>query len=105
MGLARTTAAWEAEVGRQVRQLRLRQDLTQAALARRANVSVSSLQSLEHGHGSSLSTVIGVVRALGRDDWLEGLAPEAPISPMALLEQATTRERQRASGRRRPVPR
>ncbi len=102
-GISRTVQEWEVEIGRQVRDLRLRSDRTQADLARAANVSVSTLAALEHGSGSSLSTLVAVVRALGRDDWLEQLAPPQPISPLAVLEDQQRRQRQgrkRASGRR-----
>jgi transcriptional regulator with XRE-family HTH domain len=102
-GIARTVPEWEAEVGRQIRVLRLRRDQTQADLARTANVSVSTLAALERGAGSSLSTMVAVARALGRADWLEQLAPPEPISPLAALEQQRRQERnerKRASGRR-----
>lgn len=93
---ARTTQEWEAQVGSQVRDLRRRSGRTQAELAREANVSVSALHALEHGSGSSLGTVIGVVRALGRSEWLDALAPPEAVSPMALLRSGRA-----AAGRRR----
>jgi hypothetical protein len=48
-------------------------------------VSVTALSSLERGKGSSLKTLVAVVRALGRDDWLQSLAPPVTVSPMQLL--------------------
>jgi transcriptional regulator with XRE-family HTH domain len=101
-GNARTVPEWESEIGRQVRDLRLRRNQTQVDLARVASVSVSTLAALERGAGSSLSTLIAVVRALGRSDWLDALAPTEPISPLALLEEqrrGERRVRRRASGR------
>lgn len=90
----RSTEEWERRVGRSVRELRLQADLTQAELAERANVSLSSVRHLEAGKGSSLSTLLRVVRALDRTDWLEALAPPAPgVSPIALLR--ATREADR----------
>jgi len=83
----RTTSDWEEAVGQQVRELRLRQDIRQSDLARQANVSLSALQNLEHGAGSSLRTLVGVTRALGRADWLEALAPPQTISPIAMLQE------------------
>lgn len=87
-GAARTVEEWERHLGAQARELRRREGKTQAALAREANVSISALHALEHGTGSSLSTVVSVVRALGRTDWLSELAPPVTVSPMALLRQA-----------------
>lgn len=98
----RTVPQWESELGRQIRDLRLRAERTQVDLAAEANVSVSALHSLEHGRGSSLATLVAVVRAIGRADWLETLAPPATVSPMAVLRarrEAEDDERQRASGR------
>lgn len=102
---ARTTEEWEAQVGAHVRELRLRRNVTQAALAAEANVGLSALRALEQGRGSSLSTVIRVVRALGREAWLDELAPPATISPMAMLEASRRdqrRRRRRASPERGP---
>lgn len=96
-----STKDWEAELGREVRRMRLRQDRTQRELADDANVSLSALKGLEAGRGSGVRTLILVARALGRTDWLESFAPREPtISPMQMLrqrEQAASRERQRAS--------
>jgi len=69
----------EEYVGAQIRSLRQDEHLTQKALANRANVSLSSLQSLELGRGSSLTTVVKVMRSLGRSDWFETLAPPQPL--------------------------
>jgi len=94
---------WEAAIGEQVRDLRLRRNVTQAQLARQANVSLSTVQALEHGSGSSLRTLVQVARALDRADWLDALAPTVEHSPMAQLrarEQEQARRRQRASGGR-----
>ena len=72
-------------VGEQVREARIARNLNQTSLAQLANVSVGALSSLERGKGSSLSTFVAVVRALGRTDWLESLAPVAAVSPMHML--------------------
>jgi transcriptional regulator with XRE-family HTH domain len=90
----RTIEEWELEVGAQVRELRRRARLTQEELATRANVSIGALQNLEYGTGSRLSTVIQVVRALGRDAWLDEIAPAALTSPMQLLIERQNIERQ-----------
>ena len=99
----RRTEEWEAVVGAQVRDLRQRAELRQRDLAHLANVSVSALQRLEAGQGSSLSTLVAVLRALDREPWLHELAPPAPVSPMAALRErrrAEARTRHRVSGRR-----
>lgn len=93
MPTRRTLAEWEAEIGHQVRVLRTRSGVTQADLARRANVSVGTIRNLESGVGSTLSTLIEVVRALGRTEWLETLAPPVTVSPLELLDASNRRRR------------
>ena len=97
-----TTHEWELLVGEQVRAARVASALDQANLAALANVSVATLSNLERGKGSSLKTVIAVVDALGRTDWLEALAPPVTISPLQMLrakhKTPRTRARTRASG-------
>ncbi len=76
---------WEAEVGRQVRAARVSSGRDQAHLAALANVSLATLSNLERGKGSTLKTLVAVVRALERTDWLEHLAPPVTVSPMQML--------------------
>lgn len=101
----RTTDDWEAAIGRQVRELRLRQNIRQRDLARQANVSLSAVQNLEHGAGSSLRTLVGVARALGRADWLESFAPPQTVSPMQMLQERRRAEAAQRSRARVPGPR
>jgi len=100
----RTIDQWEAVLGDQVRQVRITQNLDQAQLANLADVSVGAVSNLERGKGSSLRTLIGVLRALGRTDWLESLAPVVGVSPMQMLrnKQKTSQPRVRASRKRMP---
>ena len=83
----------QAHLGDQLRRLRLSRDLDQLTLADRAGVSEKALRNLEAGRGSSLSTLLQVLRALDRLDWLDTLAPAASVSPMALLRQRPERRR------------
>ncbi|MGI9132758.1 MAG: helix-turn-helix domain-containing protein [Rhodoferax sp.] len=88
-----TIEEFEAEVGEQIKSLRLKQNIDQATLALRAGCSVSALKNLESGNGSTLRTLIAIVRALGREDWLRNVAPMATISPLSLLKAGHTRQR------------
>jgi transcriptional regulator with XRE-family HTH domain len=81
-----TVEEWERRLGGQVRTARVAARLDQASLAELANVSVDALSRLERGKGSSLKTLVATVRALGRADWLETLAPPITVSPMQLLK-------------------
>ena len=99
------TTEWEQRIGRAVRELRQRAELTQAELAERSNVSLSAVRYLEAGKGSSLSTLVRVVRALDRTSWLEDLAPPEPsVSPIALLRERRATSRRGATPARAPWP-
>lgn len=87
-----STEEMEQAIGRQVRALRLSHNLSQDALARNANVSLSSVRALEHGDGSTLATLIRVLRALDALDWFATLYPEPAVSPMALLREEKQRQ-------------
>lgn len=95
-----TTEELEAQLGEQLKALRLARNLDQKTLAERAGVSPRALRSLEAGHGSTLKTLISVLRALGRQSWLDTVGPVATINPLALTREA--QPRQRASRPRGP---
>lgn len=98
----RTIDEWEVVLGDQVRRVRIARDLDQAGLAELADVSIGAISNLERGKGSSLRTLVSVLRALGRTEWLESLAPAVGVSPMQLLrsKQKAPQPRRRASRRR-----
>lgn len=81
------TQRWEQHLGEQVRRARQREQYSQSDLAKRANVNRNSVSALERGQGSSLATLIRVVRALGLTNWLDELAPDTGPSPLELLQQ------------------
>jgi transcriptional regulator with XRE-family HTH domain len=95
--MSNTSEEFEHEVGAQVRVLRIARRLTQVELAELANVSLGALKSLEQGRGSTMSTFVRVLHALGRDEWLRSLQSSAPSSadfnPLDLLtpRRATSR--------------
>ncbi len=78
----------EAGFGAQIRRARLLTNIDQQALADAANISARTLSNLEQGGGSSLNTIIKVLRALGREDWLDTLEPAPSVSPLKLAREA-----------------
>ena len=88
----------EAAIGAQLRALRVIRNLDQVTLAERAGVSPRALRNLESGAGTTLHTLVCVVRALGRQDWLKAVGPVASINPLMLGREAEPRKR--ASRRR-----
>ena len=89
----KTTEEWEAELGEQARKLRLRQNLDQQTLAEQAGIGLSALKNLESGKGATVKTLIKTLRALGRANWLETLAPVVSISPLQMLKAKAPRQR------------
>lgn len=88
-----TSDEWEADLGRQVRALRLRQNLDQRQLAQRAGVALNAVKNLESGKGATVSSLVHVLRALNRADWLRALAPAVSISPVQMLKARAPRRR------------
>lgn len=92
----RSSEDWEAYIGQQCREQRLRRGLDQLELAAQANISVGALKHLEGGKGCTLRTLVRVIRVLEREDWLEALAPAVAVSPLQQLragQQAQPRQR------------
>jgi len=75
-----------AEMGKRLREYRLRKNYTQRELAGKAGLSVLSVQNMEKGHAVSLSTFISILRMLNILVNLESLIPELSISPVELLK-------------------
>lgn len=88
-----TLGELELDLGERLKRLRLNKDLDQKTLAARANVSVRALRNIEAGQGSTVKTLLSVVRALGRESWLQTIAPVATVNPLTLTSRASTRLR------------
>jgi transcriptional regulator with XRE-family HTH domain len=84
-----TIPEWEKRLGEQIRALRVAARLEQRVLAEAANVSLGAVRNLETGRGSSTKTLVAVLRALDRADWLTTLAPPVSVSPIAMLRSKT----------------
>lgn len=72
------------ELGAQIRALRLSMNIDQRDLASWAGVGLTPLKHLETGQGTTVRTLVRVVCALGRDEWLNQLSD---------LNEAPTRQR------------
>jgi len=88
-----TLGEQELELGENLKRLRLNKNCDQKTLAGRAGISVRALRNLESGHGSSVKTLLSVVRALGRESWLQTIAPVATINPLTFTTRASKRLR------------
>jgi transcriptional regulator with XRE-family HTH domain len=89
-----TIAELAAELGRRAKDYRLRRRLDQAQVAALAGVSERTLRFLEQGRGSSLDTLLRVMKALGTLDGLDHLFPALPsVDPLAVLKGETRPQR------------
>ena len=93
MTIQLTQAEWESELGRHLRELRLRQNMDQQRLSARAGVALNAVKNLERGKGSTVTSLVKVLRALGREEWLQTLAPAVSISPLQMLKARPARQR------------
>lgn len=88
-----TSEEWEAELGRQIRALRLRRNLDQRQLADQAGIALNAVKNLESGKGATLRSLARALRVLNRVDWLHALAPQVSISPVQMLKAKAPRQR------------
>ena len=95
-----TQAELESALGESLRALRLDRNIDQKTLAERAGISVRAVKNLEGGLGSTLKSLVAVLRALDREDWLKTIAPVATINPLTMTRGAQPRQR----ARRRAAP-
>jgi DNA-binding XRE family transcriptional regulator len=84
------------ELGRRISARRIEMQLTQAMVAEQAGIAKRTLERMEAGHSSQLSSLIRVLRVLQALSGLEALIPEAGPRPMDLLERKG-KARQRAA--------
>jgi len=98
-----TDAAVLQELGARLERRRLSANLTQAELAEQAGISKRTLERIEAGRGTDSVMLIRALRGLKLFDGVEGLIPDVPQSPIALLKQKG-HERKRVGRRRKRSP-
>lgn len=86
-------AIW-IELGRRLRETRLRALLTQEVVAEEAGLAVNTVKNLEKGKGT-LASLVAAMRALDALDQLNSLLPVPGISPLMMLKQSKSRQRAR----------
>ncbi len=82
-----------ALLGERIRELRLRENIAQTELATRSGVSLNSVKNLENGTGATVTSLLRVLRTLGRTGWIEALGPKVGISPMQMVNRKNARLR------------
>ena len=86
------------EIGRRIKALRLRRNITQKSLAEATLLSLNTIKALESGN-AKLSTIVAVLRELDALDAIVSFVPESSVdaSPRPRVHG---RPRQRATGER-----
>lgn len=72
------------KIGQRIKEIRIRQSITQEELATFSGVSTLTVANIEKGKSVSLLMFVSVLRSLGLLDNLEHLVPEIKISPIEL---------------------
>ena len=94
----------ELDLGRQLRALRLRQNLAQDQVAERAGIALNAVKNLESGKGATVRSLVRVLRVLDRTSWLTTLAPAVTISPIQMLQMRAPRQRASRGRLSQPTP-
>ena len=95
MDRALTPQELEAALGENLKALRLQKNLDRQTLCGQAGISENALRHLEGGHGATLKTLVRVLRALNREDWIAGIAPQVSINPLHMIHKKSPRQRAR----------
>ena len=83
----KTPGELQKMMGERLRALRLSRNLPQRDLAEKAGLSLRALHNLEAGAGSTIESLVRILKALGAADAIELLAPQPKVSPLMLLKQ------------------
>lgn len=90
------------KMGEHLKAIRLKQNITQQALAEESGVSLSSVKKIEKGEIGSFDSLLRVLRMLGKLDVLLPLVEEEQLSPSEyyeLVQKASTNKRKRAASK------
>ena len=85
----------EVTLGEDIKVLRLQKNIDRRTLCTRAGVSEHALRNLENGQGTTLKTLIRVLKALQREDWLNQITPRTSINPLHVVRNKVARQRSR----------
>lgn len=90
-----------AELGARIAHRRIELGLSQAEMAKQAGVGKRTIERIEAGEDTQLTTLIRLLRILELTDRLDLLIPEAKATPMERLKQQKKPLRQRATSKQK----
>lgn len=89
------------EMGRRIKAERIEMSVTQKELAEMVNVSEKTISNAENGKDVSFSTIIDILRAMGKLQSLDVILPETQIRPSQIMALGKPRERVKKSAKYR----
>lgn len=92
------------ELGARLARTRLEQNVSQEQLASEAGVSKSTIERIETGREVKLTSLVRILRALGRLELLDQLLPEPLPSPIERARLQGRLRQRAAESRRRDEP-
>jgi len=93
MSTSRPVTVLIRELGERIAAHRLSQNLRQEDVAQATGISRSTVARLEAGGGGTLDTLVRVLQALGAEDRLGALVPDARVRPLDGRPDAGQRKR------------
>lgn len=97
-----TNSAIEQEIGKRIKKERLKRNMTQLELGRKTGLSRVSISKIESGKGSSLSSILEILRMLNLLHFLDNLFPSSELSPLEILKIQNKEVRHRARRSTKP---
>lgn len=92
------------KIGDRLKNIRLKQNITQQSLAETAEVSLSSIKKMEKGEIRSFESLLRVIRILGKLEVFQPLVEDEELSPneyFELVQASQKHQRKRAAGKPR----
>ncbi|MCL1982154.1 MAG: helix-turn-helix domain-containing protein [Clostridiales bacterium] len=94
----------EKKIGETIRRLRIRKKLPLEDVAARASLSPITVRALELGRGSTLSTMLKVLKAIDETDFiLDWAGKSTEISPIQMLRDSRKQAAEPKRVSRRPA--
>lgn len=82
------------EIGKRIREIRIRKNIQQKELSERSGVSLSTVIRLENGSTIALDNLLCILRTLDMLENIEYFLPHPPVSPI-LMRKLQGRKKQR----------
>ena len=90
-----------ARMGQKLKQIRIAKKLSQQQLAAHCGLSAFSISQIENGSNPSVLSLLTILRALDKLDYLSVFWADEPINPIALVDyQKAHPQPQRVSSKR-----